>query len=144
MSAQFSSAAIAILAIVTYQMGMKLVPHNINPVSALLTFYVTAIVFTLIAARFSLSQGPVFESSQFSWSAVLVGIAIVGIELGYLLMYRSGWKLAVAPVVGMGAAALILVPVGLLMFRQPWSFRYFFGIAFCIGGLYLLIPQESR
>ncbi|MFK7831182.1 MAG: hypothetical protein AB8B57_15525 [Congregibacter sp.] len=143
MSAQISSAAIVISAIVLYQVGMKLVPHSINPFGALIIFYVTALVCTLVVARFVPAEGPLFALSHFSWSAALVGVAIVGIELGYLLMYRSGWNLGAAPIVGMGTATLLLVPISVLVFKQPWSLRYVFGIVFCIYGLFLLMPREA-
>ena len=138
-----TSAIIVIASLVTYQVCMKLVPGGINPISALATFYFTALLCTLAAARFVPTESPVWSMSEFSWAAVVVGIAIVGIELGYLLMYRGGWNLSTAPVLGMGAAAVILVPISVMVFKQPWSPRYLIGIALCIYGLYLLTPQEQ-
>ena len=143
MMTQTSSAAIAIASVVMYQVCMKIVPQDLNPISALVTIFGTALVCTLIAARFAPVDTPSWSFAEFSWAPVLVGVAIVGIELGYLLMYRGGWRLEVAPLVVMGSAAVILTPIGLLAFRQPWSSRSLFGIALCLYGLYLLSPQEQ-
>lgn len=139
---QLSSAVIAIASMVMYQICMKVVPHQLNPISALVTFYSTALVFTLIVAKFVPVDAPNWSVAEFSWAAAFVGVAIVGIELGYLLMYRSGWHLSSAPLIVMGGAAVLLTPVALLIFRQPWSSRYAFGIVLCLCGLYLLSPQE--
>jgi len=143
MVTQATSAAIVIASIVAYQICMKVIPTHVNPISALVTFYTTALLCTLVAARFIPVDMPSWSTAEFSWAAVFVGIAIVGIELGYLLMYRSGWNLATAPLLVMGGAAVLLVPISLLVFRQPWSARYLFGMALCLYGLYLLSPQEQ-
>jgi multidrug transporter EmrE-like cation transporter len=143
MMTQTTSAFIAIASVVAYQLSIKSVPHDLNPISALVTFYVTALICTVIAAKFMPVSVPNLSIAEFSWAAVLVGIAIVGIELGFLLMYRSGWHLAVAPLVTMGAATILLAPIAVFVFRQPFSARYFFGLALCLYGLYLLAPQEQ-
>jgi multidrug transporter EmrE-like cation transporter len=144
MITQTASALIAIGSVVAYQICMKVIPHDLNPISALVTFYVTALVCTLVVAKFVPVAAPNWSMAEFSWTAVLVGVAIVGIELGYLLMYRSGWHLAVAPLVVLGASAVVLAPVGWLMFRQPLSLRYLFGLVLCVYGLYLLLPQGQQ
>jgi len=143
MSGTLTSAVIVIASLVTYQVCMKLVPGGVNPISALATFYFTALICTLAAARFVPTATPLWSASEFSWAAVFVGVAIVGIELGYLLMYRSGWNLSTAPVIGMGSAAVILVPISVMAFKQPWTPRYLVGIALCIYGLYLLTPRAQ-
>ena len=142
MNAQLISAAIVVGSIVTYQICMKVVPNDLNPISAMVTFYATALIFTLISAKFVPVDAPSWSLSEVSWVAVFVGIAIVGIELGYLLMYRSGWQLAVAPLIGLGGAAIILAPVGYLVFREPLSLKNIVGIVLCLYGLYLLTPQK--
>ena len=141
MSGQISSALIVIASIAMYQIGMKLTPEHINPVSALVTFYVTALLCTLIAAKLMPVSMPSISLAEFSWAAVLVGVAIVGIELGFLMMYRNGWNLSTGPVITMGGAVMLLLPVSFLVFGQPWSLRNLAGIVLCLGGLYLLAPR---
>lgn len=142
MTGQIGSAVITIDSLVLYQICMKVIPHNLNPIGALITFYATALVLTLVASRFVPVDSPGWSLSDFSWAVVIVGVAIVGIEMGYLLMYRSGWHLSAAPLVVTGAAVVLLLPIGLLAFRQPWSARYLVGIVLCLYGIYLLAPQE--
>lgn len=142
MNSQFGSATIVVLSIVLYQLCMKSVPEGVNPVSALVTFYVSALLCTLLTARLFPGGELALSFSDFSWQAALVGVAIVGIELGYLLMYRSGWNIAVAPLMGMGIAAVILAVLGALFFRQPATFRYFCGLAMCLYGFYLIVPAN--
>ena len=102
----FLSASIVSSSIVVYQICMKVIPEGVNPVSALLTFYLSALVCTLAAAPIFKLQEGMLSLSNFTLPAVLVGVAIVGIEFGYLYMYRSGWTLSAAPLMGMGSAAV--------------------------------------
>jgi len=143
MITQTTSALIVISSVATYHVFIKSVPHDLNPISALVTFYVTALICTLIAAKFVPVATPDWSMAEFSWAAAIVGVAIVGIELGFLLMYRSGWHMSVAPLVTMGAATVLLAPIAVFVFRQPFSARYFFGLALCLYGLYLLSPQQQ-
>lgn len=142
MTPQIGTAAIVICSIAMYQICMKSIPEGINPLNALVTFYLSALVCTLVAGKLLTTNEPFLTTSAFSWQAVLVGVAIVGIELGYLLMYRSGWHLAVAPLIGMGGAVVLLTVIGLAVFRQPLPIRHFLGLSLCLFGLYLLLPRE--
>lgn len=143
MMSQTTSAFVAIASVAAYQLSIKSVPHDLHPIGALATFYLTALICTLVAAKFVPISSPDLSINYFSWAAVMVGVAIVGIELGFLLMYRSGWNLAIAPLMTMGAATVLLAPIAIFAFRQPFSLRYFFGLTLCCYGLYLLAPQQQ-
>ncbi|HEV8661075.1 MAG TPA: hypothetical protein VGS96_20930 [Thermoanaerobaculia bacterium] len=43
---------------------------------------------------------------------VAIGLAIVAIDLGFLLAYRAGWRISTASVAANTTAALILLPTG--------------------------------
>ena len=141
MTPQLLSALLVIASIAMYQICMKSIPEGLSPFSALITFYLSALIFTVIAAKLIPIEDFSIAQVTFSWPAALVGLAIVGIELGYLLMYRSDWSLAVAPLIGMGGSAIILLVVGLLFFKEPVSLRMLSGMAMCLIGLYLLTPR---
>ena len=142
MSPYFLSASIVVSSIVIYQVCMKLIPEGVNPVSALLTFYLSALLCTLVAAGVFRLHENMLSMSHFTWPAVLVGVAIVGIEFGYLYMYRSGWSLSAAPILGMGGAAVLLTVIGYFGFQQAISVRQISGIGLCLIGLYLLSAQK--
>ena len=145
MNQQIVSAAIVIVSIVVYQTNMKLVSGELNPLHVLATIFSTALICTLLALKFlpatqTASNVPFLQN--FPLSAVLVGLAIVGIELGYLLMFRSGWHLASAPLVTMGGAAVILAVIGAMFFNQSLTVKSVSGLIIVLIGLYLLSPKE--
>jgi len=60
------------------------------------------------------------------------------LELGFLLAYRAGWKISLGPLVSNVAVAILLIPVGLLLFREKISLVNLIGIGVCLLGLVLV------
>jgi hydrogenase/urease accessory protein HupE len=131
--------ALVLLGNVVYHLGLRLVPREANPAVATLAAYLVATVAT--AATLPLLAWGVPLGSAFrtlNWSTVVVGIAIVGIEMGYLLAYRAGWTLSTASVTANVALAVVLLGVGTVAFREPWTLSRVVGVGFCIVGLWLV------
>ena len=63
------------------------------------------------------------------------------IEMGFLLAYRTGWRISIAAVATNAAAALVLIPIGLLVFKDHLSLKNVVGLVFCLVGLALLMRQ---
>lgn len=130
---------LAILSSITYHLLQKVVPHDLNPVAALLAAYVTS---TLLCAGLLLAgvggRAPLPFARLFSWPIVCLGVAIVGIELGYLLAYRAGWALSTASITANVTVALVLLPVGLILYAEPFTVGRGAGVALCVSGLWLI------
>ena len=74
-----------------------------------------------------------------NWAVFVVGAAAACIEVGFLLAYRSGWKLSVAAVATNVAVTLMLVPIGIVIFKDHLSLRNVLGLIFCVLGLVLVV-----
>jgi drug/metabolite transporter (DMT)-like permease len=66
-----------------------------------------------------------------------VGLSIVGVELAILLAYRAGWRISLASVIANVTTALLLVIVGVLVYREHLAARHVVGLLMCLGGLVL-------
>ena len=75
---------------------------------------------------------------KLNWASVGLAVAIVGIEFGFLLTYRSGWNLGIAAVLVNVVASLILVPVAIFLFKDEISWIKILGILVCLAGLVML------
>ena len=128
---------LAILGIVMYNLAQKLQPTSVNP------FLILAIAYT-IAALISLSLclfAP-WESAAVKISllpAAYLGVAVVMTELGFLLVFRSGWNISIAGVVSTTVAALILLPIGVFFLKEGLSRRNVVGVIVCLMGLLLTV-----
>jgi drug/metabolite transporter (DMT)-like permease len=132
------SASLAILASTLYHIFQKSTPAEVNPALSLLVTYGTAAVATLGLFIFYPPQNLAQDFAKLNWASYALGLSIVGLELGILLAYRFGWQISLLGVVVHIAAALILLPIGLLLFREKLSPLNLVGIGLCILGLILV------
>lgn len=101
--------------------------------------YVTALLVSLLILPFYPGKSVRASWGNLNWASVAVGVAIVGIELGFVVAYRSGWRISVASLMANVATALLLVAIGVVFFREHLNGRSVAGIALCILGLGLVM-----
>jgi drug/metabolite transporter (DMT)-like permease len=130
------------LATTIYHIAQKSIPAQVNPMLSLCVNYATALAISLLVLPFYPSQTTLASSwSRLNWGSYAVGIAIVGVELSVLLVYRVGWRISVASAVSNVLTALLLVVVGLFFFREQLSGRNWLGVVLCLGGLILVVQR---
>jgi len=132
------SLALIVAANVVYHLAQKSTPAAVHPVATMIVAYGASLVLCLILLPLWPSAASPLPWRAFSWSAVALGLAIVGVELGFLLAYRAGWKISLASVTAAVTLALLLAPIGVLLYREEWSLQKTIGLALCLGGLFLL------
>lgn len=124
---------------ILYNVCQKSTPESANPFSSLIVTYLTASIITVITFLFYYTDKSFIQSlEELNWTSVVLGVAIVGLELGYLLAYRSGWNISVGSLVANILLAIMLIPVGMLFYQEGFSFNKTLGIVFCMIGLLLL------
>lgn len=124
---------------VLYNICQKMTPHKANPFMALLITYVTAAVLVFFAFKFSKSDQGFYQSlTELNWTSIALGVAIVGLELGYLMAYRAGWNISIGSLVANIFLAIMLIPIGVFFFQEGFGFNKIVGTLFCIVGLILI------
>jgi len=131
--------ALVVVANVLYHLGQKSVPRDAHPVVAALGMYVVAAVAGLLLI-------PVLQplptrasaSAAIHWSVALAGLAILGIEIGFLVAYRNGWQISAAALTAMTAVAIVLLPIGVFAYREALSPTRLVGFGLCLIGLWLM------
>lgn len=135
----YFSISLAICSSALYHFTAKSTPSDVNFTVSLLVTYAVAfgvVLFTVVF--FPIKNGLGFELKQLNWASIGLAIAIVGIEFGFLLTYRSGWNLGIAAVLVNVVASLILVPVAIYIFKDKISWVNILGILVCLVGLVML------
>jgi uncharacterized membrane protein len=131
-----------ILAIITsmlYHLFQKLTPAGAHPILALVVTYVTATIASLLLLlAFPLNVNLRQSLRSVNWVSVALGLTIVGLELGYLLAYRAGWNISIAGIFSNATVALLLIPIGIVLFNEKLSSFNLLGILFCTLGLILV------
>jgi len=135
----YFSIMLAIASSALYHFSQKSTPVNVNPAVAIMVTYAVAFLLTLILLLFIPSKiGFIAELRQLNWASYLLAFSIVGLEVGFLLVYRAGWNVGIAAVLVNVVASLLLVPIALLVFKQQLSWVNIVGILVCLAGLVML------
>ena len=135
----YFSISLAIASSALYHFSAKSTPANVNfPISLLVTYAIAIVITVLTAFFFPAKNGLIPELKQLNWASFLLAVAIVGIEFGFLLVYRSGWNLGIAAVLVNVVASLILVPVAIFVFKDKLNWVNIAGILVCLIGLVML------
>ena len=122
-----------------YNICQKQTPENANTFMALFITYVVAAIASL--ALFFLSPGKetvASEIKKLNWASYLLGFSIIGLEAGYILLFRAGWKISAGSLVCNIVLAVVLLLVGVLFYKESVSVKQLTGILLCMAGLYLI------
>ena len=131
--------SVAIACTVGYHLVLKLTPAGVNPLLSLLVTY--ALVTVLFGALLVASPGGFEwrqETRQLNWTAIALAVAIVGLDLAFLFLYRSGFEVSLGALVTQSSAAMLLLVVGVAVFREKISLANSAGIVLCLVGLWLV------
>lgn len=124
---------------VIYNLCSKATPESINPLAMLVVVYIigaiTAAVMYYVTAD---SPGLQTELKHINWAGVLMGLSIVGLEMGNIYMYKVGWELSVGFLLSSIIVALALLAIGVLVYRDEVTVTKLAGIVVCLVGLYLI------
>ena len=135
---------VIVVSCVSYQLLQKAVPSGVNPVVSLIVTYAAALVLSCgLFFVFPLKKGLIESFREVNYVSVLVGLSIIGIELGYLLIYRFGGKVSFAYALVSAAVIASLALAGFLWYREEASLQKILGIAFCVAGVFLLTLQKD-
>jgi multidrug transporter EmrE-like cation transporter len=135
----YGSICLAIIATLMYHLTQKLTPANANPALALTTTYLSSVLLCApLFFIFPLKEGFSIEFRHLNWASFGLAFALVGLEVGFLLAYRARWNISLAAIVVNAVGAVLLVPLGLVLFREKLSLINLAGIAVCILGLVMV------
>ena len=118
----FWPIALITLANCFYNICTKSTPEQANPFLSLCVTYLTAAAVCISVFIFSQSREAVsLELSKLNWTAPTLGLAVVALEVGYILTYRAGWKINTASLVTNIALAILLLFIGFLFYGSTTS-----------------------
>ena len=123
-----------------YNISTKSTPSDVNAFASLATSYFIAMLGSVVMFFItSDSKNILVEVSKTNWSALALGIAIVGLEFGYICIYRAGWKIGVASLVANISLACVLLLVGLFVYKEVVTLKQLLGMGICAIGLMLIV-----
>ncbi len=122
-----------------YQICAKSVPEGMSPLASLtISYLIGAVVSFVLYFALNRNADLVREIRQLNWAPIVLGVVIVGLEVGFIYAFRAGWQISIAQIVSSAALAVILIFVGRLLYHEAVTWNKILGIIICIAGLFLI------
>lgn len=131
--------ALVVLSNTVYQICAKSIPDSIHPLAALSVTYCIGAITCGILYHFMQRGGSLLgEYRHLNWSSFVLGLCIVGLEVGFIYLYKAGWPVSTGQLVTSSVLAVVLIFVGYLLYHEAITPTKVAGIAICMAGLYLI------
>ncbi len=131
--------ALVVFSNIIYQICAKSVPKGMDAMASMTITYLvgavcSAIMFFVINKNGNLLQ----EYAKLNWAPFILGVSVVGLEVGFIYAYKNGWSVSTASIVQSAFLAVALLLVGFLLYREAISINKIVGVGFCLVGLVFL------
>lgn len=114
-------------------------PEGTNAFGALTVTYLVGVVLSAVLFVVSVRLAGVAEEfAKINWTSFVLGFAIVGLEAGYVFLYRAGWKVSNSALTANICLAIALLILGFLLYKESISLKQLAGIVVCGVGLFLI------
>ena len=131
--------ALVVLSNTLYQVCAKSVPEGMNPLASLtVTYLVGAAVSCAMYYILNRNADLLKEIRLTNWAPIVLGIVIVGLEVGFIYAFRAGWQISMAQIVSSAVLAVILIFVGYTLYHEAITWNKIVGIIICLAGLVLI------
>ena len=128
--------ALVILSNVVYQICAKSVPEEINPLASLTVTYLIGAVLSAVFYFLLGSNGNLLkEYGKLNWAPFVLGIVIVGLEVGWIYAYKAGWQVSTGFIVQSAFLAIALLFVGFSLYHEALTWNKVAGVIICLIGL---------
>ena len=131
---------LTVLSSAVYHFMLKQTSAKGSPLLVLFWSYGLAALVCMIALMFR--SGPVKVFSVFqedrAWLPMILALAVVGIEFGYIWSYKSGGKVGQVSMITQMVSLIFMMVLGYLVMKEPLTFKKGFGIASALFSFHLL------
>jgi len=143
MNLAFTYAVLAGLSMAIYIVAARLAAPGIHPAlgTAIITG-VACLVNLLVTLAVKARGTPIEFTVKSIYLLIFVGIATACLNLFTLLAYASGLRVTSSFVIG-GTSTVLVLLIGFLFLREPFSWAKLFAIALIAGGTILLQRSGS-
>ena len=121
-----------------YHLISKDTPTTVNPFAALVATYGSALIGSIILLLITKKTSIYEEMSNLKIANYIMGLIIIGVEGGYMLMYKNGWEVSKGSLIANIFIAIILIFMGTVFFQEKLNLTKMIGMAICLIGIALV------
>ncbi len=124
---------------VVYHVTAKSTPGNASPFLSLTITYLIGAVCAFLLYLFTVADNSLVDNVKtLNWTSYALGFAIVGLEAGYIFLYRKGWNISTGSLVANILLAVVLIGIGIVFYKERIDTKQLVGIGLCVTGLVLV------
>ena len=130
---------LAVLSNTFYQICAKSVPENMNPLASLtVTYAIGTVTSFILYYLLNKNANIISEYQKLNWAPFILGIAIVGLEVGFIYAFKAGWPISSTQIIQSAILAVILIFLGFFFYKERLTWNKIIGIIICLTGLGLI------
>ena len=131
--------ALVVVSNIVYQICAKAVPEDMDAMASMTVTYLVGAVYSAIMFYAMNRNGNLLhEYGKLNAAPFLLGISVVGLEVGFIYAYKIGWPVSTASIVQSAFLAEALIFVGALLYREAITANKIIGVVICLIGLYFI------
>lgn len=134
------SLPLIVVSVLIYHLSQKSIPKEASPLVVILSAYLVAMMtcVALLFATGEIKKGAELLHNQ-NWLLVaLIGLTAVGVELGFLYAYRTGWSISTTSITIGAFTTTTLALIGTMWFKEQLTPLNVVGIVLCLAGVVCL------
>ena len=131
--------ALVIFSNLLYHICAKSAPETVHPFASLTVTYLTGaiasgILYFVLAPQANLVK----ECGKVNWASIVLGVAIGGLEGGWLYAYKAGWQVNSGFIVQSAFVSVLLLFVGYFLYHEALTWNKLVGVVICLLGLFFI------
>lgn len=124
---------------VLYQICAKKMAKKGNPIAALGLLYFSSAILCAILFELFVPGGGIFQAIlQSPAGAIIMGISMVGLEIGAIYIYVNGWAMNVGFTVYTSLIVIALLLFGTFFYGEPLSLQQILGCIVASIGTFMI------
>ncbi len=130
---------------VIYDISSKSIPEGLNAYAGTtITYTVLAVTNFLLFLLMNPGASIAVEWTQINWAVILLALTSIGLESGYIFLFRAGWNISLGGMVCNILLAVCMLLIGRFLFGETVSSIQFLGVVLCIGGLIIINRADYK
>lgn len=131
--------ALVVFSNVVYQVCAKSIPKDMNTMASMvITYLVGAVCSAVMFFALFRDQNLIVEFKKANAATALLGVSVVGLEVGFIYAYKAGWAVSTASTVQSVFLATALIVVGALLYHEAITPSKLIGVVLCMAGIYFI------
>lgn len=131
--------ALIVISNIIYQICAKSIPKDMDAMASMTVTYLVGAVCSAIMFYVMQQNGSLLhEYSKLNAAPALLGVSVVGLEVGFIYAYKVGWPVSTLSIVQSAFLSLALIFLGALLYREAITANKVIGVIICLLGLYFI------